>query len=75
MTALTAEQAERRARHALYCGAITGLGMEHGVMLLPVYDEHDEWVIGQMELRLRDDCVLRVVVPEPPDDWHLEDWT
>jgi hypothetical protein len=75
MTDGTLTEADRRTRHALYCGAITGIGMKHGVMLLPVYDENNEWVYGQMELRLRDDCVLRVVVPEPPDDWHLEDWT
>jgi hypothetical protein len=74
MTDGTLTEAERRSRHALYCGVIIGLAMRHGVMLLPV-TENDEVVLGQMELRLRDDCVLRVVVPEPPDDWHLEDWT
>lgn len=60
-------------RHALYAGWIVGLGMRHGVLLVPVRDATGN-ATDRLELRLpgteHDGSVtLTLVVPEPPPGW------
>jgi len=61
-------------RHALYVGAVVGIGLRHGVPLAPILDDDGNYtnriVLGIPHAHV----TVTLVVPPPPDDWQLEQW-
>lgn len=61
-------------RHALYAGAILGIGMKYGIPLSPVVDDQGNFT-DRFTLALEGGAItITLVVPPPPDEWTMASW-
>lgn len=61
-------------RHALYVGWVCGIAIRNGIEARPVNDEagnHTDHLAICLPDGFGNHAMLEVVVPYPPDDWHL----
>jgi hypothetical protein len=60
-------------RHALYCGAVLGVAMRHGLPIEVVADDAGNYT-NELQIRVAPNIVITLIVPPPPDDWTLVGW-
>lgn len=71
--------------HALFIGAVLGLMLKHRLPVEPITDadgDYQDTILVRTEEMINDpfpalppNVTITVVVPEPPPDWKLTDWT
>ena len=59
-------------RHALYVGWVLGVGMRHGIPLVPVVDFDGNYT-DRVTYTTPGNSVITFIVPPPPEDWSFDD--